>query len=151
MTSMYSAFSRTEKDKLERTIAMVQSLGNTFLRYGSPFHLDPCAACGAPVWQQPCPVCRYYPDVSYPRRNAEDIARTEKCTRERFQQLVARHGNIAAWYVDDFRNTVAHAEDALFRKKIEAAYALAKTMDVMDADEIWDESHRRHMAKRAAA
>ena len=34
----------------------IRNLGDKF-RY---FHLSVCV-CGAPGWQQPCPVCSYYP------------------------------------------------------------------------------------------
>jgi len=32
------------------------------------FHLSPCGGCGAPMWQQPCACCGYYPRGNDPRR-----------------------------------------------------------------------------------
>ncbi len=94
------------------TVATVRALGDKF----SWFHLRPCV-CGAPVWQQPCPVCGHYPmsdglrscrrAVRNPSgttvvRDMYVVPEDDRVTREEYDGIVAGAGGILEWYLKSF-------------------------------------------------
>ncbi len=66
----------------------------------SPFHLAPCGGCGGPSFQQPCPLCAYYP-----MGDDRGTWHPETVTREYFCSVIDRSGdhrsggNLATWFV----------------------------------------------------
>jgi hypothetical protein len=98
------------------------------------FHLSSCH-CGAPVWQQPCPVCGFYPMYGELNSSMEKDA----CTLEDYQKNVDWKGNILEWYLTSFMRCVDPQEHLLA-----AAREASKDMEWPTADEIWH--HFREVA-----
>lgn len=75
------------------------------------FHLRPCGGCSAPMWQQPCALCGFYP---YGRPTDLEIAackRTIPDPRKSFIDAVHHAGNLAVWYIRNWRNSMAWIDD----------------------------------------
>lgn len=100
----------------EATQEAIRNLGDKF-RY---FHLSVCA-CGAPGWQQPCPVCSYYPrgdGLRSCRRSVLNPSETriifdryivpedKLVTREEYDAIVTQAGGILEWYLRSFMRCV---------------------------------------------
>ena len=85
------------KVKVEELVSVIRNLGPKF----NAFHLQPCY-CGAPVWMQPCPICRYYPMYGC---NGSDMGRNE-CTKESYVKRINRVCNILEFYLKSFENCV---------------------------------------------
>lgn len=136
-----------------------------------PFHLAPCGRCHAPVWQQPCPVCGYYPagdhDEGLRVNSAEWLAKVRPLrvrAHDLFKQMLLRHGNIAAWYFEDFKQTAAYpkprgymnhavryqrsdqewrraekemADQRAFADRLHAVIEKAKALNLPSAEQIW--------------
>jgi len=96
------------------------------------FHLTPCGGCGQPSFQQPCPLCGYYP-------MGNDPAERERCsgpTREDWLRMV--RGNVALWYVSRGRRTLSWKTDSMFRESIERLEDEARAMKQPSPEEIYD-------------
>jgi hypothetical protein len=112
----------------------------------SYFHLHPCVRCHSPVWCQPCPVCDYYPmgghDGQYIINSPAWLEWVEKDIRpkakERFIQLVNRHGNIGVWYFSNKKKLVAYNENSDFKKQVDHFIEQLKRYHFPSAEEIWD-------------
>jgi hypothetical protein len=123
-------------EPLTQTVALVCDLGGELSQY---FHLTPCA-CGQPVWQQPCPLCGYYPMGNDPQER-------ERCasmglTREHWLAAVARHGNIGAWYFASYKTTVAW-KDLEFRTKILEIIERSRKMVWPDPEAVYEAATRK--------
>jgi hypothetical protein len=101
------------------------------------FHLSPCGGCGQPVWQQPCPLCGYYPMGSDPRER-------ERCqkmdvTRDDWLRYAKRAGDVAQWYLEGFTRTVAWSKcEPGFRDKVCALIEQAKDLGLSDDAEVYE-------------
>ena len=93
----------------------------------SAFHLSSCH-CGAPVWQQPCPICGYYP--AYGETNSSMEA--DACDLETFRKSIDWAGNILEWYLKSFMRCVDPQTHIL-----DAAREATKGAAWPSADEIW--------------
>lgn len=119
-----------------QTIDAVRAIYTEVLGVPCSFHLSTCPQCNAPGWQQPCPVCSYYPQ--YGRPTKAEMAAHKKVTREEYTALVAKRGGIGVWYFNDFKNTVAYKQDAGFRAELNIAIAKAMDIDAATGEAIWD-------------
>jgi hypothetical protein len=126
--------------EITATIAAVRSLYQTTFQRECYFHLSPCARCGAPVWQEPCPVCDFYLDWDYPQTRAAtwaDEQRRHACTAERYAALIAHHGSVVVWYFVELRHTVAYRADVIWRAKLDRTIEAARVLPAPPADLIW--------------
>ena len=146
-------------------VSMIKTLHNQFLEEynatlptdrstqfnatrSSPFHLSPCNRCKSPVWQQPCPVCNYYPrgnyddDVHATINSPEWLEYAEKLrqtARDSFIRLANHYGNLAAWYFENKKKTVAYKSGGYFSKFVNEYIEKAKELpNFPDAEAIWD-------------
>ena len=114
-------------------------------RNKSYFHCSPCGRCGSPVWQQPCPVCDYYPygsmdgDVRHGSPEWEERkARYHESAHAKFNKLVNNAGNYAAWFFLDKKKTVAFKEPYNFEHWVQPFVDQALSEQWPSADEIWE-------------
>lgn len=119
-----------------QTIDAVRAIYTEVLGVPCSFHLSTCPQCNAPGWQQPCPMCGYYPQ--YGRPTKAEIAAHKKVTREEYAVHVAKRGGIGVWYFNEFKKTVAYKQDAGFRAELNIAIAKAMDIDAATGEEIWD-------------
>lgn len=63
------------------------------------FHLSQCV-CGAPMWQQPCTICGFYPMYDFPIEAKKIVY--GYCTKEMFIRNVNHRGNILEFYLHSF-------------------------------------------------
>jgi hypothetical protein len=132
--------------KLDDLVRVVRALSETAFRRKSPFHLSPCAVCGAPTFQYPCPSCRSWCDFSDgPKERARQIESASKSgigSRENFCRRVEAAGGFGPWYFRNFKRTVAYGPgrdmDSGFVRSVDAAIERAATMTWPDPGEIWD-------------
>ncbi len=113
-------------------VALVKSLHVSF----DHFHLTACGGCGMPAFQQPCPMCGYYPMGNDPAERKR--CQEEGITEERWVRAVERSCGIVAWYITEHcRNTVAWTSLKplwiQWRSEMEALIASSKTMTLPDA------------------
>lgn len=131
-------------------VASIKDLEHDFkvranLKYtNAVFHLSPCHRCNAPVWQQPCPVCDYYPrgnEDGQMRIGSEEwnaaASRYRAQAFEGFERHIHHYGNIAAWFFSNYRNTVAYKEDGFFKRVLEEVIKEVSEMTFPDAEHIW--------------
>lgn len=122
------------KIEVQDLVTVVRSLGDKF----KSFHFSPCI-CGAPMWQQPCRVCGYYPywndDQIIQARTGKDSHGhlRNSCTKEKYSKLVYSAGNILEYYFRGFYYCVDPQYD-----KLDAARAQAKGFVWPTPEEIWD-------------
>lgn len=96
----------------------------------SPFHLSACGGCGAPSFQQPCPLCRYYP-----RGSDKGYYHPEVATKQMFCTMVDKSGpggadgTIATWLIKNNERRFHNQERAI---------ASAHKVDVPSASDYWD-------------
>jgi hypothetical protein len=109
----------------------------------SPFHLSPCGRCRCPVWQQPCPVCNYYPmgdmDDGHRRGTPEYDqyqARMSAGAKEKWFALVQQFGNIAVWFFQRKLKTVAGKSET-YKNMVAKYSAEAANLDLPPAEQIW--------------
>lgn len=101
------------------------------------FHLTPCGGCGQPVWQQPCPLCGYYP-------MGNDPAERKRCRNMGVEKVdwlryVVRHGGLAQWYISGYKRTVAWRDfEPGFRDKIERLLDQSKALELPDAIDVYN-------------
>lgn len=119
-----------------QTIDAVRAIYSEVFGLPCSFHLSPCPQCNAPGWQQPCPMCGYYPQ--YGRPTKAEIAAHKKVTREEYAARVSRRGGIGVWYFNEFQKTVAYKQDTGFRAELNIAIAKAMDIDAATGEEIWD-------------
>ena len=116
-----------------QTVEMVRGMDKKAARY---FHLSPCGGCGMPTWQQPCPVCGYYPMGNVSEEQ-------ERCRpyqdKGRWLRLVKRHGSIAAWYWAGRKRTVAWSSNWSFREETEALIEQCASMEWPDPEAVYEE------------
>ena len=122
------------KVEVQDLVTVIRGLGNKF----EYFHLSQCI-CGAPMWQQPCRICGYYPthndDRIYQARtgkNPHERARNS-CTKKNYAQIISISGNIFEYYLRGFH----YCMDPEYAK-LNAARELAKSFTWPTADEVWD-------------
>lgn len=124
------------------------------------FNLSLCGRCRAPVWQQPCPVCNFYPYgaldngivmFTYDRETQKHefteewlkrVTPMRETARAEFIARLNRHGNVAAWWLADKRNTVAYTDPKYegrqrFIERVERFYEEAQAMSFPSAEAIW--------------
>jgi hypothetical protein len=123
---------------LEEIIVVVRSLCS----YTKNFHLSPCGGCGLPSWQQPCPVCDWYPyqggqywTKEYNEKQRAAI-QNSNYTEEGWVIKHNRIGNIALWALGRARNTIAWKKDSSFRRTIEMAESQARSMNFPTGEEL---------------
>lgn len=96
----------------------------------SPFHLSSCGGCGAPSFQQPCPLCRYYP-----RGSDKGYYEPKVATKQMFCEMIdrsgpeGRDGTIATWLI---KNNDRRFPD------LTQALTVALDVDVPSASDYWD-------------
>ena len=90
----------------------------------SHFSIFSCGRCRAPVWQQPCPVCDFYPmgnmddGVRMFTPEWEEIAKKYRAgSHTNFIRLVDRAGNYAAWYFQRYGKTTAFSPKGFGQNK----------------------------------
>lgn len=84
------------KEAVEKIARLQEKL---FLKE-SPFHLQSCGGCGAPAFQQPCLICRYYPrgsDKGYWEPNVATIEDFRKNVEKSGPD--GKDGTVATWYI----------------------------------------------------
>lgn len=127
---------------LETTIAdaveRIAQLSERSFLARSPLHLARCGGCGSPSFQQPCPLCSYYPMGA-----DKGTWHPAQASREFFCQKVAASapagtGNIATWVVGQARRSVAYKENIAFRRTADEALVQAAEMDVPEAGLVFD-------------
>jgi len=112
----------------------IRGLGDKF----KSFHLSTCI-CGAPMWQQPCSICGYYPqawdDIKYKQRYGKSPHEHLKnqTKKERFCKIIRGAGNILEFYLKSFHNCVDPQHD-----KLNAAREQAQGWVWPEPEEIWD-------------
>ena len=104
----------------------------------SPLHLAACGGCGGPTFQQPCPLCSYYPMGS-----DKGHWHPHAATREFFCEKVAASapdgtGNLATWVLGQKKRTVAYKEDASFKVRLEDALSFAIGMATPEPGLVFD-------------
>jgi hypothetical protein len=104
----------------------------------SPLHLSACGGCGGPSFQQPCPLCSFYPMGSDKGQWHPHTA-----TRGYFCEKVAASapagtGNLATWVLAEKKRTVAYRDDPAFRRRLDDALAVATGMDLPDPGSVFD-------------
>lgn len=152
-------------------VARIREIENSFLRKvddsgmthpggNSPFHLTPCGQCHAPVWQQPCPICDYYPmgdmDYGISKKSEEWQQRAEKLramAHDLYVRKIEAAGNFGVWYFSSFKRNVAYspinqhirADDektasgrAKYRMETNAIIDLCRSMTFPSGEEIWN-------------
>jgi len=108
----------------ENLVATVRGLGEKF-KY---FHLSPCF-CGAPVWQQPCPICGYYPMYGETNSGMDK----GECTVELYAKAVKCAGGILEWYLKSYMSCVDPQKHLL-----DAAREQAEGIEWPTGEEIWE-------------
>jgi len=107
------------------------------LQRRSPFHLAACGGCGGPSFQQPCPLCGYYP-----RGADKGHWHPKEATRDLFVGSVERSGpngaggNLATWVVRDLGRTTAYASPG-GKARIEEMVSRAAALGPVDLDGMW--------------
>lgn len=112
----------------------------------SHFHLSPCGRCHSPVWQQPCPVCNFYPMGAMDdgiRMKSPEWEERAAVLREKAKKLyllkIQANGNIAAWYFNNKKNVVAFNTPDKFAHYVQP-FVIETLMDDPwpTGEEIWD-------------
>ena len=85
------------KVAVENLVDVICGLGDKY-KY---FHLEKCY-CGAPMWQQPCLICSYYPQWG----QTNSYSKGDDCTKESFVKYVNHRGNILEFYLHSFKKCV---------------------------------------------
>jgi len=104
----------------------------------SPLHLARCGGCAGPSFQQPCPLCSFYPMGAdkgswHPARASRDF----------FCEKVAASapdgaGNIATWVLAQAKRSAAYKEMSGFKRAADDALLHAAAMDMPDAGAVFD-------------
>ena len=127
---------------LETTVAdaveRIAQLSERSFLARSPLHLARCGGCGGPSFQQPCPLCSYYP-MGADKGTWHPV----RASREYFCEKVAASapsgaGNVATWVLRQATRSVAYREDLSFRRVADAALAQAAELPVPDAGLVFD-------------
>ena len=105
-------------------VTTVRSLGDKF----KWFHLSKCY-CGAPMWQQPCVICEFYPQ--YGRTGS--LMKKGECTKEQFCTKVDTAGSILEFYLKSFNKCLDPQQHLL-----DAARNKASNMVFPTSSDIWD-------------
>lgn len=115
------------KITVENLITTIQNLDPKFKN----FHLSECI-CGAPMWQQPCLICDYYPMWSSPY-HVKDYHRFNSCLKQSFIRHVNFSGNILEFYFKSFMRTLDPQKHIL-----DKARETTQGWEWPTAEEIWD-------------
>lgn len=104
----------------------------------SPLHLSACGGCGGPSFQQPCPLCSFYP-----MGNDKGQWHPHTASREYFCEKVAGcapagTGNLATWVLAEKKRTVAYRDDPSFRRRLDETLAVAAGMDLPPPGKVFD-------------
>lgn len=104
----------------------------------SPLHLARCGGCAGPSFQQPCPLCSFYPMGA-----DKGSWHPARASREFFCEKVAASapggaGNLATWVMAQANRSVAYREVPRFRLMAEDASAHASALDMPDAGLVYD-------------
>lgn len=104
----------------------------------SPLHLAACGGCGGPSFQQPCPLCGFYPmGADKGRWHPETSSRRFFCDKVAGSAPQGA-GNLATWVLSASRKTVAYAQNPRFREQLDAALADAVLLDMPDPGVVHD-------------
>lgn len=123
---------------IERAIETVARLYERSVLSHSPLHLAACGGCGGPSFQQPCPLCNFYPMGS-----DKGVWHPRTASRQFFCDRVAASasdgaGNLATWVLSASRKTVAYAQSYAFRQRLDGALAEAAHLEMPDPGLIHD-------------
>jgi hypothetical protein len=121
-------------------IASVRKLYEDSLGLESPFHLSPCGQCGGPSFQQPCPLCGYYPMGIFAKKTDKPTISCAGFERAIDRSGVGRKdGNVATWLAREQMRTVAYIEKQSYRNKVDAMLVAAQSLEGLpSAAEIYD-------------
>ena len=130
-------------DALQQTVEQMRALGRdrgikgiTSKHIAEHFQLGLCGGCGLPSWEQPCPVCGFYPYGNDPRE-------VERCQRPGYTKghwirTVESYGGIAAWYFSGCKQTRAW-DFSEYRELIETLTAEAAQLEWPDPEAVYEE------------
>lgn len=127
---------------LEATVAdaveRIAQLSERSFLARSPLHLARCGGCAGPTFQQPCPLCSFYPMGA-----DKGSWHPARASREFFCEKVAASapagtGNLATWVMAQANRSVAYRELPRFRHMAEEASAQASALDMPDAGLVYD-------------
>lgn len=104
----------------------------------SPLHLAACGGCGGPSFQQPCPLCSYYPMGSDKGQWHPRTASREFFCEKVADSAPAGTGNLATWVIAQKKRTVAYREDLSFRHRLDDALSIAAGLDVAGPGVVFD-------------
>ena len=130
---------------LQDVIKAVRSLH----QYTEYFHLSPCGGCGLPSWQEPCPICDWYPDRggAYWMKEHNDRRRKQIQSNgydeAHWLKRLKHNENIALWVLAGARKTLAwngqqyyKGPDPKFKAEILKAESEAIHMDWPTGEEL---------------
>lgn len=123
---------------IEQAIETIARLHERYMLSPSHLHLAACGGCGGPSFQQPCPLCGFYPMGADQGRWYPHSA-----TRHFFCEQVAATaakgtGNIATWVLSACKTTVAYSQTTAFRQRLDAALAEAALLLMPDPGIVHD-------------
>lgn len=104
----------------------------------SPLHLSACGGCGGPSFQQPCPLCSYYPMGSDKGQWHPRTASREFFCDKVAESAPAGTGNLATWVLAQKKRTVAYREDLSFRQRLDDTLSIAAGLDVANPGVVFD-------------
>jgi hypothetical protein len=119
---------------LEEVITTVAGLCD----YTKNFHLSKCGGCDLPSWQQPCPVCNWYPYYGQKEYNEKQrkAIQNSNYTEEGWVIKHDRKGNIALWVLAGARETLAWGTSYMFRQNIKMAEFNSAAVDWPSGEEL---------------
>lgn len=118
----------------DQLVETIRELGDKFRN----FHLKQCI-CSAPMWQQPCVMCGYYPQWNDDRKYEARTGKSphehlkDSCTRLRFVRAVERAGGFLEFYLRSFERCL----DPEYGKLSDARKE-AQGLEWTEPGEVWD-------------
>ncbi|GJD90962.1 hypothetical protein BHAOGJBA_4506 [Methylobacterium hispanicum] len=123
---------------VERAVEAIASLYERAVLARSPLHLAGCGGCGGPTFQQPCPLCDFYPmGADKGRWHPETASRQFFCDKVAGSAPQGT-GNLATWVLSALKKSVAYARNPVVRDRLDAALADAVTLDMPDPGLVYD-------------
>ena len=119
------------------TTTTIQNTIRSLGEHWRSFHLHPCAQCGCPSWQQPCPVCAFYPYGSKGYAEGARVRKTKPPTFKRFKRWHDAHGNIFEAVLAQVRSPIPEGQ-ASVAPQVTRARAETEGWTWPTAQELWD-------------